>query len=142
MAITKASVALEPGTEFSMAMDPLSVTNTNNYQLDWVSTRRVKRKLETLLHPVAIKSATYNASIDAVVLLTGTTKSTFAKGGQLTVINSPPSGVDSAAGAFLGGTTVLTISPKRAESCLDGSRSGASLTPDPAPCRPGFRPRG
>ena len=92
-------------------MDPLSVTNTNNYQLDWVSTRRVKRKLETLLHPVAIKSATYYASIDAVVLLTGTTMSKFAKGGQLTVINSPPGGVDSTAGAFLGGTTVLTISP-------------------------------
>jgi hypothetical protein len=66
-------------------MDPFSVTNTKNYQLDWVSTRRVKRKLETLLHPVSINSATYNASIDAVVLLTGTTRSTFAKGGQLSI---------------------------------------------------------
>jgi hypothetical protein len=93
-------------------MDPLSVTNTNNYQLDWVSKRRVKRKLETLLHPVAIKSATYDALIDAVVLSTGTTMSTFAKGGQLTVINSPPGGVDSTAGVFLGGTTVVTFSPK------------------------------
>ena len=99
-------------------MDPLSVTNTKNYQLDWVSTRRVKRKLETLLHPVSISSATYNASIDAVVLLTGTTNSTFAKGGQLTVINSPPGGVDSTAGAFLGGTTVLTISPKASRIVL------------------------
>jgi hypothetical protein len=109
---SKGKRALSLGLKFSTAMDPLSVTNTNNYQLDWVSRRRVNRKLETLLHPVAIKSATYKASIDAVVLLTGATMSTFAKGGQLTVINSPPGGVDSTAGAFLGGTTVLTISPK------------------------------
>jgi hypothetical protein len=104
--------ALSLGLKFSTAMDPSSVTNTNNYQLDWVSTRRVKRKLETLLHPVAIESATYHASIDAVVLLTGAPMSTFAKGGQLTVINSPPDGLDSTTGTFLGGRTVLTISPK------------------------------
>jgi hypothetical protein len=77
-----------------------------------VSTSRVKRKLVTVLHQLAIKSVTYYASIDAVVLSTGTTSSTFAKGGELTVINSPPGGVDSTAGAFLGGHTVLTISPR------------------------------
>jgi hypothetical protein len=101
-----------------MAMDPLSVTNTKDYQLDWVSTRRVKRKLVTLLHPIAINSAIYDASIDAVVLLTSTTKSTFAKGGKLTVINSSPGGIDSTAGTFLGGTTVLTISPNASRIVL------------------------
>jgi hypothetical protein len=109
---SKGRRALSLGLKFSTAMDPLSVTNTNNYQLEWVSKKRVKRNLETVLHPVAIESATYEPSIDAVVLVTGTTSSTFAKGGQLRVISSPPGGVDSTAGDFLGGRTVLTIYPK------------------------------
>jgi hypothetical protein len=44
--------------------------------------------------------------------VTSVTKTTFPHGGQLTVIGSPPGGVESAAGAFLGGNAVFTISPK------------------------------
>lgn len=96
---------------FSTAMDKASVTKTNNYQVDWVSTESVKKKVQTVLHPVAIQSAMYTASTNSVTLVTSVTNTTFAKGGQLTVIGSPPGGVHSAAGAFLGGTTVFTISP-------------------------------
>jgi hypothetical protein len=92
-------------------MDPTSVTNTSNYELDWVSTKRVKKKVQTLLHPLAIKSATYNASTNSVILLTGATKTTFAKGGQLTIIGTPPGGVESAAGGFVA-TRVFIVSPQ------------------------------
>ena len=98
--------------QFSTAMNQSSVSNSNNYQLDWVSTKKVKKKVQSVLHPVAIKSATYNASTNSITLATSATSKTFAKGGQLTLIGSPPGGVESAAGAFLSGTTVFMISPK------------------------------
>ena len=98
---------------FSTAMDQGSVTNFNNYQVDWVSTKKVKKKLETVLHKVAIKTATYNASNNSVTLVTNATKATFPKGGELTVVGLPPGGVESAAGVFpAAGTSVFTISPR------------------------------
>jgi hypothetical protein len=99
------------GLKFSAAMDLTSATNTNNYQLEWVSTKRVKKKVQTTLHPVAITSATYRASTDSIRLSTTATKTTFAKGGQLTIIGSPPSGVESAAGVFAA-TRVYIVSPQ------------------------------
>ena len=100
-------------------MDLTSATNTNNYQLEWVSTKRVKKKVQTTLHPVAITSVTYSASTDSIRLSTTATKTTFAKGGQLTIIGSPPSGVESAAGVFAA-TRVYIVSPRRAASNFDG----------------------
>ena len=98
--------------DFSTAMNQATVTNTNNYQLDWVSTKKVKKKVQTAMHRVAIKSASYAVSHNSVTLVTGAVKTMFSKGGQLTVISTPPGGVDSAAGASLAGTAVFTISPK------------------------------
>jgi hypothetical protein len=104
--------------EFNTAMNPSTVTSTGNYQLGWTSTKKVKKQVQTMVHPVAITSVTYNASTSSVTLLTSATATTFAKGGRLTVIGSPPSGVESAAGIFPAtATTVFTISPK-------GSRIG------------------
>jgi hypothetical protein len=96
--------------QFNTAMNPATVADKSNYQLDSISTKKVKKKVETVLHPVAIQSATYSASTNSVTLVTKATKTTFPKGGQLTVIGSPSGGVESAAGAFPAGNAVFTIS--------------------------------
>jgi hypothetical protein len=97
--------------EFSTAMDPASVNNTNNYQLDSVSTKKIKKRVQTVLHSIGIQSATYNASTNSVTLVTSATSTKFPKGGRLTVIGSPV-GIESAAGAFLAENAVFMISPK------------------------------
>jgi hypothetical protein len=87
--------------DFSTAMDPATAGNAANYQVDWISTRRVKRKKVQGLHPVPIKAA-YDAVDHSVSLLLGK-KQAFAKGGQVTVIAVPPGGVSSDSGVLLDG---------------------------------------
>jgi hypothetical protein len=61
--------------------------------------------------PVAVQAA-YDASRNAVIL-TIIGKQTFAKGGQIAVVATPPDGVSSAAGEFLAASdTVFNILPK------------------------------
>jgi hypothetical protein len=55
-------------------------------------------------------SASYNPSSDTV-LLTLSGNQAFAKGGQITIVAAPPSGLESAAGVFLVGVTQFTVSP-------------------------------
>ncbi len=88
--------------QFSTAMDPGTPGDANNYQVDWTSTKKVKKKTVTRFHPVGF-STIYNTSSDSVTLLTSATQQTFAKGGQVLVNASPPGGVGSDAGLFLGG---------------------------------------
>ena len=104
--------------EFSAAMNPATAGNASNYQLGWTSTKRVKKKVVTILHPIAFR-VQYRDSNDSVsLLLSG--KGAFTKGGQLTVIAAPPGGVSSAAGVLLDGNNegiagdngVLMILPK------------------------------
>jgi hypothetical protein len=97
--------------QFSTAMNPATVADKSNYQLDSISTKKVKKQVKTVLHALAIQSATYSASTNSVTLVTNATKTTFPKGGQLTVIGSPSGGVESAAGAFPTGNAFFTISP-------------------------------
>jgi hypothetical protein len=94
--------------QFSTAMNPGTAGDANNYQVDWASTKKVKKKLVTQLHPVGF-SPIYDASSDSVTLLTSATQQTFARGGQILVNASAPGGVSSAAGALLVGKTVFTI---------------------------------
>ena len=61
--------------------------------------KKVKKKVQTILHPIGVRSATTNASRTTVTLATSATQKTFAKGGQITVIYEP-------------GDTKFTILPK------------------------------
>jgi hypothetical protein len=88
---------------YSTAMDPASTANPGNYALAWTSTKRVKKKTVSVLHPIAV-SATYSSSKDSVTLTMGS-KQKFKKGGQLVITASSPGGVESSAGAFLDGGT-------------------------------------
>ena len=93
--------------------NPAAAGNANEYQVDWVSAKRVKKKTVTVLHPVSILSTTPNGSNTSVTLATSATQKTFAKGGQITVITAPPNGVSSAGGALLSSSnTVFTILPR------------------------------
>jgi hypothetical protein len=96
---------------FSVPLDPASATNPAHYQLDTVSTKRVKKTVKRILHPITNFQVSYSAATDSVDLtLIG--KQTFPTGGQLTIVGGPSGGVTGASGAPLGGTTVFAISAK------------------------------
>ena len=102
---------------FSAPLNAASATSTVNYQLDTVTTKKVKKKVTTILHPITKFTVSYSAASDSVDLnLIGT--QTFPTGGKLTVVNRPPGGVSGATGAPLGGTTVFAI-----------SKTGRTITP-------------
>ncbi len=87
--------------DFSAAMNPATAGNAANYQVDWVSIKRVKRKKVQVLHPVPIR-VVYDAVDHSVSLLLSRTQA-FAQGGQITVIATPPDGVSGASGVLLDG---------------------------------------
>jgi hypothetical protein len=87
--------------EYSEAMNAAEAGNANAYQLGWTSTKKVKKKVVMILHPVPFH-VQYSDSNDSVSLLLSR-KVAFPRGGQITVIASPPDGVSSAAGVWLDG---------------------------------------
>jgi hypothetical protein len=90
--------------QYSTAMNSSTAGNPGNYQVDWISIKRVKKKgVVTVLHPVAVRSATYSSANASVTVTTSAGKSTFAKGGQITVIAAPPNGVTGGSGVALDG---------------------------------------
>jgi hypothetical protein len=99
--------------DFSAPMNPSNAGNSTNYQVDSTSTKRVKKKTGPVYKPVAF-TATYHQTNDvSSVFLAIKNAAPFAKGGRITIINTPPNGVSSAGGAPLAtADTVLNISPK------------------------------
>jgi hypothetical protein len=95
--------------DFSAALNPLSATNTANYQVDTMTIKRVKNHTRRIPHPITGFSLAYNAASDSVAL-TFTGKQTFPAGGQITVLGGLQAGVTGAAGAALAESTEFTIS--------------------------------
>jgi hypothetical protein len=90
---------------FNAALNSGAAKIPGNYQLDNVTTKKVKKKVTTILKPITKFTVSYVAATDTVdLMLIGT--QAFATGGQLTV----ESGVTGATGAPVGGTTVFAIS--------------------------------
>jgi hypothetical protein len=87
--------------DFSTAMDPATAGNAANYQVDWISTRRAKKQVVNILHPVPFH-VQYDAATQSVSLLLSGRRA-FAKGGRITVIAAPPDGISSASGVWLDG---------------------------------------
>jgi hypothetical protein len=97
--------------DFSDPLDPASAANGGNYQVDTITTKRVKKQTRRILHPITGFSVAYSAANDSVTLtLAG--KQTFKTGGQITVVGGPPSGITGDSGAALAGSKVFTISPR------------------------------
>ena len=91
---------------FNLPLDAAAATKVSNYELDTVTTKRVKKKLVPVLQSVKKFTVTYTPSSDSVSLtLTGT--QTFPTGGRLTVLP----GISGNSGGVLSGTTVFTIAP-------------------------------
>ena len=83
--------------DFSDALNPSSATNGANYQVDTITTKRVKKQTRRILHPITSFSVAYSAATDSVTL-TFSGKQTFRTGGQITVVGGPPAGVTGASG--------------------------------------------
>jgi uncharacterized delta-60 repeat protein len=90
--------------DFEVALNAAAADNAANYQLDTVTTKKVKKKIETTLHPVANFRVSYIAASDAVQLTFGS-KQAFPMGGRITVLP----GLTTASGATLTGPAVFTI---------------------------------
>jgi len=91
--------------DFSVPLNAAAASAAANYQLDTVTTKRVKKKIETILHPINKFTVSYVAASDAIELKLGATE-TFPTGGQLTVLG----GLTTAEGGTLTGPAVFTIS--------------------------------
>src|SRR5262249_16384673 len=87
--------------EYSTAMNSTTAGLAANYQVDWAITKRIKKKTATQLNPVAL-TASYDATTH-IVRLTIQGNQKFAKGGQIKVSTTPPSGMSSAWGFGGGG---------------------------------------
>lgn len=89
------------GLTYSTTMNAAAAGSPGNYQLDAIQIKRFRHQILRILHPLAF-SVNYVAATNSVqILVQG--KPPFVKGGQITVIAAPPSGVQSAAGVFLDG---------------------------------------
>ncbi len=90
--------------DFGVALDAAAAANAANYQVDTVTTKKIKGKKETILHPITNFAVSYLAASDAVQLTLGS-KQTFPTGGQITVLG----GLTTASGGALTGPAVFTI---------------------------------
>jgi uncharacterized repeat protein (TIGR03803 family) len=94
--------------DFSVPLNPATAEDPANYQVDTVTTKKVKRSVKRALHAITKFTVSYLAASDAVELaFTG--KETFPTGGQLTVVGGSSGGVTAASGAPLAADTVFTI---------------------------------
>ena len=82
-----------------------SASSAANYQLDTITTKKVKKKKVTILHPITNFKISYSAASDEVEITLGSNVA-FPTGGQLTVYP----GVATDSGGTLSGTTVFIIS--------------------------------
>ncbi len=99
---------------FSSAMNPATAGLAGNYSALAMTTKREKKKIVPVFKPVTINNVVYSQSnnVDSVTL-TLKSATPFAKGGRITIINTLPDGVSSAAGGVLAANdTVFTILPK------------------------------
>ena len=98
---------------FKSALSSATANNAGNYQLDTVTTKKVKRKVVTILKRIGFR-VSYDAAHETVdITMTG--KQTFPHGGRLTV----ESGVT---GVPVAGTTVFAIS--KAGRLITPSKTG------------------
>jgi streptogramin lyase len=92
--------------DFGTPMDAASLTNAANYQVGAWVTKKVRKKKVSVLRPVGFR---LNSPASNSLRLTIPGKQPFAKGGQITIMGSPPTGIESAQGVFLGSNPVFTV---------------------------------
>jgi MBG domain/Bacterial Ig-like domain (group 3)/Right handed beta helix region len=90
--------------DFGVALNAGTAQNRANYVVDTVTTKAVKHKKQTILHPIANFTVSYAAASDSVNI-SFPVNETFPTGGQVTV----SSGLATASGGTLTGPAVFTI---------------------------------
>ena len=83
---------------------PLNAASAANFQVDTITTKKVKKKTVHILRPITKFTVSYGAASDSVQIAFGASE-TFPTGGQLTVL----SGLTTASGGTLSGNAVFTI---------------------------------
>ena len=91
--------------DFAVPLDAAAADNAANYQVDTVSTKKVKKKVETIFHPITKFTVSYLADSDAVEIKFGSNEK-FPTGGQITILG----GMTTTQGGTLSGSTIFTIS--------------------------------
>ncbi len=95
--------------QFSAPLDQTSATTGGNFVVDSITTKRIKKRTQIVLHPIKAFALKYNSSNDSVTL-TFNGKQTFPTGGQITVLaRTATTGVTAATGATLTENTVFLI---------------------------------
>jgi hypothetical protein len=92
--------------DFNVPLSASAASNRQNYELDTVTTRKVKKSVARVLHPIKSFTVSYTPANDSVTLKFGGTQ-TFPTGGRIAIMP----GVTSVSGSLLVGTTVFTITP-------------------------------
>ena len=92
--------------DFNVPLSASAASNRQNYKLDTVTTKKVKKSVERVLHPIKSFTVSYTPANDSVTLKFAGTQ-TFPTGGQIAILP----GVASGSGSSLVGTTVFTITP-------------------------------
>ena len=90
--------------DFGVALNAGAAQNRANYLVDTVTTKTVRHKKQTILHPIANFTVSYVATSDSVNISFPVSE-TFPTGGEITV----SSGLTTAAGGTLTGPAVFTI---------------------------------
>ncbi len=90
---------------FGLPLNAADAANAANYQLDTITTKKVKKKTTTTQQPITNFKVMYVPASDSVDISFGSNE-TFPTGGQITVL----SGVTTASGGTLTGNAVYTIS--------------------------------
>jgi MBG domain len=95
---------------FSAPLNAASAGSSLNYHVDSVTTKRVKKHTERVLHPITGFSVAYSPTTNTVTLIFAG-KQAFTTGGQITILSGPSGGVTGDTGIALAGTTVFNIAP-------------------------------
>jgi hypothetical protein len=93
------------GLKLDVALNAASAGNAANYQIDTITTKKVKKKTKQILHAFTNFTVKYDALSDTVDITLGG-KQTFPTGGEITILG----GMTTGAGGTLTGNAVYSIS--------------------------------
>ena len=116
--------------DLGIPLNAAAAANAANYQVDTITTKKVKKKKETILHPITKFTVSYLAASDAVEITLGANAS-FPTGGQITV----SAGLTTASGGTLSGAAVFTVAKggKTSGRCEPDRSSPVVRDPSPEP---------
>ena len=95
--------------DFSDPLNPSSAANPANYQVDTITTKRVKKQTRRILHPITSFSVAYGAANDSVTLTFAGKQTSGPAARSPWSVDRPPA--SPACRQCLGGSKVFTISP-------------------------------